>query len=334
MRIGLAFDLKDAVPVGQRDPEDALAEYDCSETLGYITRAIQAAGHQVVPLGGGREFLENVLRVPVDFVFNIAEGRGVYRSREAQVPSVLEMLEIPYSGSDPLCLAVGLDKPLTKQIAADAGIRTPKWQVVSSLRDIRETAWQDFSYPVIVKPAWEGSSKGIHLDCLALSAEDGFKLAERLIATYRQPAMVEEFIDGEEITVGVIGNDPPRIVGIMRVVPRQMPEHFVYSVEVKKDWQNLVDYECPAKLGDDVLAQITLASLKTFKALGCRDVARLDFRVSPDGVPYFIEINPLPGLGDYSDIIIMAQKMGWSHEGLIRAILTAALERYPVCAPR
>ncbi len=118
----------------------------------------------------------------------------------------------------------------------------------------------------------------------------------------------------------------------MRVVPRQKPEHFIYSIEVKRDWQQLVDYECPAQLRDDVLAQLTMASIKTFNVLSCRDVARLDFRVSRSGVLYFIEINPLPGLGDYSDLIIMAIKMGWSHEGLVRAILNAALERYPRCA--
>lgn len=334
MRLGLAFDLKDAVHPDPAGPADALVEYDCQDTIGYITRAIRAAGHEVALLGGGIDFLCNVLSEKVDFVFNIAEGRGAYRSREAQVPSVLEMLGIPYSGSDPQCLAVALDKSLTKRLVNNAGILTPKWQTVSTLADIQEMRWEELSYPVIVKPAWEGSSKGISLDCLAGSAGEAYKLLVNLTVTYHQPALIEEFIDGEEITAGIIGNDPPRIIGIMRVIPRQPPEHFIYSVEVKRDWQQLVDYECPARLADNVLAHLSEASLKTFRVLGCRDVARLDFRVDGKGVPYFIEINPLPGLGDYSDIIIMAQKMGWTHEGFIRAVLDAALERYPRCTQK
>jgi len=153
----------------------------------------------------------------------------------------------------------------------------------------------------------------------------------KLLETYRQPVMVEEFISGDEVTVGIIGNTPPRVVGIMRIVPRKREGHFVYSLEVKRDYLNLVDYECPPKLADEIKERIALASLKVFKVLGCRDFARIDFRVSPDGVPYFLEINPLPGLGTYSDLIIMAQKLGWTHHGLIQAVLEAALKRYSPC---
>src|SRR3990170_786809 len=120
MRIGLSYDLKDTVPLSQSGPEDALEEYDSSET--------------------------------VDFVFNIAEGRGNYRSREAQVPSVLEMLDIPYTGSDPQCLAICLDKPLTKEIVTAAGVCTPKWCVIANSREFQEVSWDDFSFPAIIKP--------------------------------------------------------------------------------------------------------------------------------------------------------------------------------------
>ena len=142
--------------------------------------------------------------------------------------------------------------------------------------------------------------------------------------------MVEEFIDGDEVTVGIIGA-PARVLGVMRVVPKKKPEHFVYSLEVKRDYLNLVDYECPAGLARDVLEKLEESSLKAFGALGCRDFARVDYRVSPDGTPYFIEINPLPGLGTYSDLVIMATMLGWTHQGLIRAVLEAALTRYPQC---
>ena len=143
--------------------------------------------------------------------------------------------------------------------------------------------------------------------------------------------MIEEFVDGDEVTVGIVGNNPPRIVGIMRVVPRRKNGHFIYSLEVKRDYLNLVYYECPACLGPAVMEKLAESSLKVFKALGCRDFARVDFRVSPEGIPYFIEINPLPGLGTYSDLIIMAKMMGWNHEEVIGAVLDTALERYPQC---
>lgn len=143
--------------------------------------------------------------------------------------------------------------------------------------------------------------------------------------------MVEEFIDGEEVTVGIVGNTRPVVLGMMRVVPKQRVEHFVYSLEVKRDYVNLVDYECPARLPGDTLHRIQDFSLKAFKTLGCRDFSRVDFRISRDGVPYFIEINPLPGLGSYSDLVIMALKLGWTYEALIGAVLDAAIERYPQC---
>jgi D-alanine-D-alanine ligase len=117
----------------------------------------------------------------------------------------------------------------------------------------------------------------------------------------------------------------------MRILPRKREAPFVYSLEVKRDWKVLVDYECPARLEGKVLERIAVSSLKAFAALGCRDFARLDFRVSPEGVPYFLEINPLPGLGNYSDLVIIAMKMGLTYEELIAAVLDAALKRYPQC---
>jgi D-alanine-D-alanine ligase len=118
---------------------------------------------------------------------------------------------------------------------------------------------------------------------------------------------------------------------MMRILPRRKDGHFVYSLEVKRDYLNLVDYESPPQLDDKVLADIATASLKIFNCLGCRDFARIDFRVGADGTPYFLEINPLPGLGTYSDLVIIAQKMGWTHQGLIQAVFEAALRRYSPC---
>ena len=331
MRIGLAYDLKEAINLEAGGPEDALEEYDSGETVELISMALKSAGHSVVKLGGGAEFLLSILKERVDLVFNIAEGRGNYRSREAQVPSVLEMLDIPYSGSNPQCLAICLDKPLTKQLVKAAGVPTPAWHVIDTPEQLSAVSWNGLVYPVIIKPAYEGSSKGIRVSSLATNPEEATEVISQLIKCYRQPMMVEEFIIGDEVTVGIVGNKPPAVLGIMRIIPKNRVDHFVYSLEVKRDYLNLVDYECPARLEEKVLAEIAASSLKAFTVMGCRDVTRLDFRVSPEGIPYFIEINPLPGLGTYSDLIIMALKLGWRYEELIGAILGAVVERYPQC---
>ena len=329
MKIGLSYDLKDKVPEPQGKPEDALEEYDSLETVDAIAKAIEAQHHSVVKLGGGREFLSNVMGQRVDLVFNIAEGLGNYRSREAQAPSVLEMLGVPYSGSDPLCLAVSLEKPLAKRLVSFSGVATPRWQVVSDTRQLKEVEWSQFSLPAFAKPAHEGSSKGIRMTSRLENSQQIVEAVTGLLEYYQQPVMVEEFISGEEVTVGVIGNSPPKVVGIMRVVPRKKTDCFVYSLEVKRDWESLLTYECPALLGKGVLQDIADSSLKAYEALGCRDFARMDFRIGPDGTPYFLEINPLPGLNPKSgDLPIMAGKMGWTYEALISAVLNAALQRY------
>ncbi len=331
MRIGLSFDLKTAV-TKRHSADDALEEYDSPETVEIISGALEKKGHRVVTLGGGAQFLDNIRREKVAIVFNISEGRGNYRSREAQVPAVLEMLDIPYTGSDPLCLAVCLDKPIAKKLVTMAGIPTPKWLIIADAKELAQVDWKGFPFPAIIKPAYEGSSKGIRLTSLAGNVKQAEAEVKRISKGYNQPVMVEEFIDGDEVTVGVIGNSPPKLVGMMRVVPKQRPKHFVYSLEVKRDYLNLVDYESPVKLPKPVLQKLEKYSLNAFKALGCRDFSRVDFRVGHDGTPYFLEINPLPGLGTYSDLVIMAIKLGWTHEGLVGAVLDAAIERYPQCA--
>jgi D-alanine-D-alanine ligase len=282
-------------------------------------------------LGGGREFLGKIHQEKVGLVFNIAEGRGTYRSREAQVPSILEMLNIPYSGSDPQCLAICLDKPLTKKLVALEGVSTPTWRVINDRQELRQMDCCRFPFPAIIKPAYEGSSKGIRLTSLVEDGKQANEVIESLLDIYHQPVMIEKVILGDEVTVGIIGNSPPKVLGVMRILPKQRNDYFLYTVEVKRNYLELVDYECPAGLEEKVLQRIQTASLKAFEALGCRDFARVDFRISARGVPYFLEINPLPGLGTHSDLVIMAKKLGWTHRQLISAVLNAALERYPQC---
>ncbi len=336
MKFGIAFDLKpDGLPPAGT-PDDIHEEFDAPQTIRAIADALRGLGHAVVELGDGREFLEAVLRERPDFVFNFAEGMGVSRSREARVPAACEMLGIPYTGSDPLAMAVALEKDVTRRLARDAGVLVPQGLTISPPRQPYDGDFAEFppilaeaglELPVIAKPVFEGSSKGVRTRSLVTRAEDLGPTVARLWADYGQTVLIEEFVAGDEVTVGVIGSDPPEVFGVMRITPKTPTEHFVYSLEVKRDFRAHVDYECPAKLPADVTQEICESALAVFDALGCRDVARLDFRVR-DGVPYFLEINPLPGLNpESSDLVIMAGLLGVSHAELVGRIVEAAVAR-------
>ncbi len=334
MRIGIAFDL---IPLerGGDGPDDRFEEFDRPETVEAIAEVLRGDGHDVTLLGDGRELLRRVLDDPPDFVWNLAEGQGVGRSREARVPAALEMLGIPYSGSDPLTLAASLDKDVSRRLVRSRGVRIPKGTLVPPRADPGAMEWAmgvEFSdpgdYPVIVKPAFEGSSKGIRGRCLADGAAEAVAAALRLAEEYEQPVLVEGFIDGDEVTVGLVGNgERVGVLGVMRIVPKGSAARFVYSLEVKRDWERRVDYEAPALLSAEVMQRLIGEARLAFDALGCRDLARIDFRLRDD-VPYFIEANPLPGLAPVSsDLVILARGHGLGHADLIRKVLRVALER-------
>jgi D-alanine-D-alanine ligase len=325
MKIGITYDLKLAARAGA--PDDADEEFDSPHTIEAIARVLGGLGHEVVLLGDGREFLEKVLTERPGFVFNFAEGHGISRSREARVPAVLEMLGIPYTGSDPFTMAVTLDKPCAKKLVAEAGIRVPRDLVLpaDALADPVRVA--QLPFPIVIKPAWEGSSKGIRNKCLVHAPAEVPAVIDSLRRDHPQTIVLEEYVAGIEVTVGMLGNDPPWILGVMSVEPKQPAEHFIYSLEIKRDYRKLVTYRCPAELPKDVLRAVEKSAQTVFRELGCRDVSRIDFRIR-DGIPYFLEVNPLPGLNPLdSDLVIMAQLVGWSYERLVSAILEAAMQR-------
>jgi D-alanine-D-alanine ligase len=330
MKIGITYNLKVDLSAHPDLPDDFQEEFDSPRTVEAIAQALSQLGHDVVKLGDGRELLQRLLADPPDFVFNIAEGQGIARSREARVPAVLEMLGIPCTGSDPLTLAATLDKDVAKRLVGTSSLQTVPWGVVippdQDPLDVLPSASPPL--PVIVKPAWEGSSKGIRSKCLVDRLEDLPEVVASLRRDHCQPILVEQFIAGDELTVGVLGNDPPRVVGIMRVVPQPPTDRFIYSLEVKRDWERRVRYECPPQLPASTLARIEAAAREAYRKLGCRDVARIDYRLAPDGL-YFLEVNPLPGLNpESSDLVLMARAMGWDYSQLIGTILQAALDRH------
>lgn len=345
MRIGIAFDLTPTAPLsaGADGPDDQFEEFDKPETVEAIASVLRGRGHEVTLLGDGPEFLRRVLDDPPDLVWNMAEGHGVGRSREARVPAVLEMLGIPYTGSDPLTLAATLDKDVAKRlVASDGSVKVPDSRALAPGLERAEfgpivepllVAPDDpvSREPVLLKPSFEGSSKGIRARCLAWSVDEAWSVYRELSADYRQTVLVEEFIRGEEITVGLVGNvddTSVEVIGAMRVVPREREENFIYSLEVKRDWRNRVRYEAPVRIllswSKDRLLE---SARRSYGLLGCRDLARIDFRVR-GGIPYFIEANPLPGLAPVtSDLVILAKGHGIEYDELIGLILEAALAR-------
>ncbi|MFH1435960.1 MAG: D-alanine--D-alanine ligase [Pseudomonadota bacterium] len=326
MRIGIAFDLKEDFDVPpQRD--DLLEEYDSIETVHAIARELERLGHGVELLHGGRRFLRNVTDRPVDLVFNIAEGRGG-RSREAQIPALCELLEIPCTHSDALALALSLDKGLSVQVAKAGGVPTPLQHIVKAPG---EEMAAGFPLPVVLKPLHEGSSMGVRNDGLITDCEVLPLRVRELLERYRQPVIVEEFLPGRELTVGIVGNSPPRIMGIMEIAPRDRPiGEFLYSIETKRNYLELVDYHCPPTgLSERTLVETGRLALKVYDIFGCQDVARVDFRLDAQGGPRFLEINPLPGLSPtYSDLCIMASLINLPYATLIENIVNAAIERH------
>jgi D-alanine-D-alanine ligase len=318
------------LPSGEFIGTDAEEEFDSPETIAALAETVRSLGHEVELLGDGEPMLRKLLDGPrPELVFNIAEGLGISRTRESRVPAVLEMLGIPCTGSDALTLAATLDKECAKRLVHHAGVATPGWALVEegNVAAVEERL-DRLRWPLFVKPNYEGSSKGVLRSGIVQNRTELETAIARLATAYHQPLLVEEFVEGEELTVGVVGNRPPEILGIMRILPKRPTDGpFIYGIEVKRNWEEHLEYESPAKIAETDAEAVRRATLLCWRALGCRDVARFDFRLR-DGVPYFLEVNPLPGLSPFSgDIVFLARGVGISHRELIRRILEAALER-------
>ena len=337
MKIGIAFDLKPKSPPPPGAPDDLHEEFDSPTTIRAIADVIRGMGHTPIELGDGAELLRKLLDDPPDLVFNLAEGTGVSRNREARVPAVCEMLGIPHTGSDVLTLALCLDKDMCRRVVQDADVRIPDGVLITFQDAEYDGDYSEFpgmvtetgmKVPLIAKPVCEGSSKGIRSKCLIQRLEDVGPTVVSLWKDYKQGVLLEEFIPGEEVTVGILGNDPPRVLGSRQVIPLRDTDKFVYSIELKRDWENQIAYATPPRLPPDQIRAVEEAALTAYEVLGIKDIARIDFRFK-DGVPYFLEANPLPGLAPgWSDLVLLADDAGSSHADLIRTVITEAMTRY------
>ncbi|MBM7117257.1 ATP-grasp domain-containing protein [Archangium primigenium] len=328
LRVGFTYNVKRVKPMADAaSVEDSEAEYDSPTTLQTIREAIASWGHEVVDLEATAELPSVLASTPLDIVFNIAEGfKG--RNRESQVPAMLELLDIPYTGSDPATLSIALDKALAKKIVRQAGIHTPNFQLMITGK---ERLNKDFgSFPLIVKPVAEGSSKGVLTKSVCNSEAELREVVKEIVTRYKQPALIEEYIGGREFTVGLLGERRPRVLPPMEIVFLDKEDKTpVYSFQHKLEWNDRVRYDAPAKLEPALLEKLRTAARGSFMALGCRDVARIDFRMDDKGRIYFIECNPLPGLTPgWSDLVLIAQGAGMDYRGLIGEIMAPAIRRY------
>ncbi len=321
--VGLAYNLKKDCPRSEMAVEDADAEFEERATVDRIARALRAAGHRVVRMAYGPGLVSRLQRDQVDIVFNIAEGWDG-RCREAIVPAMLEALGVPYTGSDPLTLAVCLDKAVAKAIVSSYGIPTPASMKVETAEEVARVR---LSFPLFVKPAYEGSSKGVRSSSKVNNEEELARMVSWITTSYRQPALVEEFLPGREFTVGILGNRDLEILPIMEVRPVAdiAPESFVYCYNTKHD--NMERFLCPAPISDDLAEQIREVAVRAYRVLECRDLARVDVRLDGAGVPNFVEVNPLPGLSTVSLFPIAAMAAGLSFEELVLRILEVAASR-------
>jgi D-alanine-D-alanine ligase len=329
MKIALTCNLKKK---DESKPADYFSECDSEETIGAIAGALKAKGHIVETIDVDYPALLSYFKKNrVDMVFNIAEGKSG-RFRESEVPAVLDYLGIPYTGSNTFSLALALNKALTKKILKAENIPTPGFQLFTTGNEELDP---ELKFPLIVKPNCEGSAKGINKTNVVNTKDELFKKAREIISSYDQEALVEEFIDGKELTVGILENGKTTILPILEIdfSTCQKSGEYFYSWRMKEfqgdtELGLVPTFYCPARLERHIEAQIKELALKTHHAVGCFDISRTDFRLSKDNVPYVLEINPLPGLDPKeSNFPIMAYAAGLKYEDLIEAILMSAFKR-------
>jgi D-alanine-D-alanine ligase len=257
-------------------------------------------------------------------VFNIAEGLTGF-GREAQIPALLDAYGIPYTFSDPMVLSLTLHKGMTKHVIRDLGIPTPDFLIVGSDSDIEAVA---LPFPLFAKPVAEGTGKGISPASKILTQKDLVAVCRNMLATYRQPVLIETFLPGREFTVGIVGTGNDAVaIGVLEVVLRGPAEPDVYSYVNKERCEELVEYRLVHDAQADEARRLALAA---WKGLGCRDVGRIDLRADAWGIPNFLEVNPLPGLHPaHSDLPILCTELGIGYHQLIDMIMHSALKRLP-----
>ncbi|MDE2112809.1 MAG: D-alanine--D-alanine ligase [Alphaproteobacteria bacterium] len=325
MRIGVTYDLRaDYLAMGYS--EEDTAEFDSEITIAAICEALGVLGHTPERIGGIHKLVERLAAGERwDAVFNFCEGlKGL--AREAQAPALLEAYDIPYVFSDPLTLALSLDKSMAKRVVRDHGVPTADFSVIERAED---AAAVDLPYPLFLKPVAEGSGKGVDAYSKVTNAMGLKRVAANLLTRFRQPVLVETFLPGREFTVGIIGTgDEAEVLGVTEIVPKEKFVGDGYGLANKEaGWEDKVAI-VPAH-GPEAKAAGEVA-LGAWRALRCRDGGRIDIRCDAAGRPHFIEVNPLAGLQPaHSDLCLIADYAGLSYQDLIGRIMAAFFKRHP-----
>jgi D-alanine-D-alanine ligase len=322
--VGLTYDLKTDYQFKAGDPPDANAEFDHPSTIDVIAAAIESGGYKVKRIGNAINLLHEIANLNVDIVFNISEGT-TGRNRESQVPILLEMAGIPFVGADALTLSLTLDKVMAKKVFIAEKIPTPNFFEIKNIEGLNI---DHLKFPLIVKPRFEGSSKGLSEDSRVENIAEMKKQAEFVINTYKQPALVEEFISGEEFTVAVIGNGKPEAMPIVQIKidgELKLNDKFYTFARIASD---RLEYVCPAPISKNLKNKILELAVRAYNAVECRDFGRIDFRVDNKGNVFVLEINPLPSLSTEDVFSLVAKQIGISYNEIVGRILKYALERY------
>jgi len=324
LKIGLVFDLRDEY-MAEGFSEEQIAEFDSKETIKAIEETLQQLGHYTERIGHGRSLCKHLSEGKRwDIVFTIAEGM-FGRSREAQVPCVLEMFNIPYTFSDPLTCALTLDKAMTKVVVASGGLNTPPHFLVRSVSEIKNIKLR---FPLFAKPVAEGTGKGVDKTSKIESLSQLKTVCSRLLKKYNQPVLVEEYLPGREFTTAILGTGKKaKVLGTMEIRVKPGAPAQDYSFQVKELCEKFVDY-LPMEAGS-LREKVERLALQAHRLLECRDASRVDIRLNDCGEPFFLEINPLPGLHPtHSDLPMIATQQGMSYNKLLETILTSTCTRY------
>lgn len=346
-KVALLANLKKNAPKFLDMASDQWDDLDSEKTIESLLSAIKDGGHEVEFLEGDFTLLDTIRKYQPDMCFNICEGH-FGDAREAQVPALLEMLRIPYTGSKVLTLALALDKPMTKRVLHYHELPTPNFQVFER---IDEPINDDVKFPMFVKPSREGTGMGVSKRSIVKTEDELRDQVNFILDKYHEPALVEQYIEGREVTVGLVGNligpvakrlpeedDEPRIqAGLTFLSPLEVDlkpyetSDVVYSNRLKVALADKLNYLCPAPLENKLINELNWLAAAVFRVTGALDVSRVDFRLDlhDNWRPYILEINPLPGLSPkISDLVIEAGADGIDHTGLVNMILKTALIRY------
>lgn len=322
MLIGMTYDLRDDY-IAQGFTAEEAAEFDSLRTIEAIETALRKQGHEVERIGHIQALVKALAAGKRwDLVFNICEGvSGI--GREAQVPALLEAYGIPYTFSSPEVMVTTMDKGMAKRIVRDHGVPTAGFAVLTCKEDIAKL---DLPYPLFVKPIAEGTGKGVSAASRVENKKALEKMTLELLARFNQPVLAETFLSGREFTVGIIGaGTKAKVVGVLEVSLRDGAEAWCHSYHNKENCEELVDYVLAKDKDAKAAAEVALAA---WRALECRDAGRIDIRFDGNGVPNFIEANPMAGLNPgHSDLPILAEQAGTSYDDLIAMIVKEAMPR-------